>query len=227
MIPHDQAPEHEFEAAPGLPERLPAGETLLWQGAPDWRLLARQVFHVRLIALYFGVLIAWRGAAELAGSGSWTEAAASMLWPLPIAGLALGLLMLLAWLMSRTTIYTITDKRVVMRVGVVLSITFNLPLSQIEAAGLHTLKDGSGDINLAVTATDRIAYLHLWPHARPWRLKRTEPMLRCIPQAARVADILASALADSAATPTIRPVPVTQRADRQTGGAHSGQALAA
>ncbi len=32
--------EHEFEPIPGLPERLPAGERMLWQGRP-WRALAR------------------------------------------------------------------------------------------------------------------------------------------------------------------------------------------
>ena len=33
--------EHEFEAAPGLPEKLPQGERILWQGAPDALALAR------------------------------------------------------------------------------------------------------------------------------------------------------------------------------------------
>ena len=29
--------EHEFEAQPGLPEKLPRGEVILWQGAPNWK----------------------------------------------------------------------------------------------------------------------------------------------------------------------------------------------
>ena len=49
--------EHEFEAAPGLPEALPAGERLLWQGSPDWKSLAVHVFHVRTLAVYFGVMM--------------------------------------------------------------------------------------------------------------------------------------------------------------------------
>lgn len=226
MIPHDQAPEHEFEAAPGLPEALPAGEKMLWQGGPDWRMLAREALHTRFIAAYFGVLIVWRGAGVLASGGSVGDVTLSMLWPLPVAAAALGLLLLIAWLMARTTVYTITDKRVVMRVGVVLSITFNLPLSQIEAAGLHAQANGRGDINLTLTETDRIAYLHLWPHVRPWRLKRTQPMLRCLPQAVSVAATLASALADSANQPAIRPAVLT-RPDRQPANGRSGQALAA
>ena len=29
--------EHEFEPVPGLPETLPEGESMLWQGKPGWR----------------------------------------------------------------------------------------------------------------------------------------------------------------------------------------------
>ena len=39
---------------------LEPGERILWQGVPDWRLLAIQVFHVRAIAIYFAVLLGWR-----------------------------------------------------------------------------------------------------------------------------------------------------------------------
>ena len=52
--------EHEFEPVHGLPEELPAGEEILWQGAPDWRAFAMHVFHVRAIALYGAILCAWR-----------------------------------------------------------------------------------------------------------------------------------------------------------------------
>jgi len=33
--------EYEYEPVPGLPQRLPQGERILWQGAPDWQTLAR------------------------------------------------------------------------------------------------------------------------------------------------------------------------------------------
>ena len=55
MKPHH---EHEFEAAPGLPEALPAGEHILWQGSPDWKLLAVDAFHVKRLAIYFSLMIA-------------------------------------------------------------------------------------------------------------------------------------------------------------------------
>ena len=49
--------EHEFEAQYGLPEALPEGEHILWQGAPDWKVLARRVFHTRKVAVYFATFI--------------------------------------------------------------------------------------------------------------------------------------------------------------------------
>jgi uncharacterized ferritin-like protein (DUF455 family) len=51
---------------------------------------------------------------------------------------------------------------------------------------------GHGDIVLALKGPDHIAWLHLWPHARPWHLTRTQPMLRALPQVADVAALLQS-----------------------------------
>ena len=51
--------EHDNEPIPGLPAMLPPGERILWQGAPDWRVLARTAFHTRLVAGYFALLALW------------------------------------------------------------------------------------------------------------------------------------------------------------------------
>jgi len=48
--------EHEFEAAPGLPEPLPATEKILWQGSPDWRLLGNEAFHLKTLSIYFALM---------------------------------------------------------------------------------------------------------------------------------------------------------------------------
>ncbi len=212
-LPAQRAAEHEFEAELGLPEPLPRGERLLWQGSPDWRVLARQAMHTRMLAVYFAVLLAWRAANVWSNGGSPIDAAVAVLWLLPVALTAIAVLSVLAWLMARTSVYTITDKRVVMRIGIVLNITFNLPHSQIVSAGLRTNADGSGDLTLLLNDADRIAYVHLWPHARPWHLKRTEPMLRALPQVHAVAAILSAALADAAGVPrpALQAVPTPQR----------------
>lgn len=216
-LPAQPSAEHEFEAQPGLPEPLPRGERLLWQGSPDWRVLAREAMHTRMLAIYFAVLLAWRGANVLANGGSMLDAAEAVLWLLPLAVMAIAVLTLMAWLIARTSVYTITDKRVVMRIGVVLNITFNLPHSQIESAGLRmnskNAREGSGDLALVLASTDHIAYVHLWPHARPWHVKRTQPMLRALPDARTVAALLSAALADSAglARTGLAPVAAPER----------------
>jgi hypothetical protein len=145
--------------------------------------------------VYFGVLLAWRAGAVAFGEGSLGDALLSILWLLPLALAAIAIVVLMAWLVGRTALYTITNRRVVMRIGVVLTVTFNIPFRVIAAANLRAYPDGTGDITLALAGDDRIAYLHLWPHARPWRVARPEPMLRSVPEAARVAAILARAVA--------------------------------
>jgi hypothetical protein len=117
-------------------------------------------------------------------------------------GAAVGLLGLYAWLVGRTTVYTVTNRRVVLRIGVALPLTVNVPFRIVGAAGLKLDGKGMGDIPLALTGRDKLAYLALWPHARPWRVTKPEPMLRSVPDAARVAGLLADALAEAAGQPS-------------------------
>jgi len=204
--------EHEFEAAHGLPEDLPAGERLLWQGAPDWKLLAVRVFHVRAIAIYFALLFAWRASDVLLDGGGVGQALFAVVLLSPLALLALGLLAVLAWLSARTAVYTITSRRVILRIGIVLSVTYNLPhrqIRQIHGASLHGDSAGRGDIALQLAPGSHIAYLQLWPHARPWQLRRPQPALRCIPEAARVGALLTQAIA---AVPAELPVRISDTA---------------
>ena len=49
-----------FEPIRGLPDRLPPGETLLWQGEPQFRSMALRVFHARKVAIYFALLALYR-----------------------------------------------------------------------------------------------------------------------------------------------------------------------
>lgn len=200
--------DFDFEPVPGLPARLPQGEKLLWQGAPDWRDLAIRAFHVRKVAIYCGVLLLLPGAVALGEGGSVLDAAWSVLRLAPLALGAVAILAAMAWGYSWTTVYSITSRRVIIRAGVALPVTFNLPFARIESAGLRMHGDGTGDIPLALSGDDRVAYLFLWPNVRPWRISKPEPMLRSIPDAGRVADILARALAEAAGVPA-QPVPST------------------
>jgi hypothetical protein len=186
--------EHDFEPVRGLPEHLPAGERMLWQGAPRWTALARSVFHLRIVAIYFVVLAVWRIAEDWSADSSAASALMGVLWILVLGLLAVGALAFLGWAMSRATVYTITNQRVVMRVGVALQVIMNLPFKQIRSADLKLYRDGTGDIPLLLAKTAHPSYIIFWPHVRPWHFSPPQPMLRTIPDAGKVAVILADAL---------------------------------
>ena len=189
--------EYEFEPQFGLPERLPSDEFIVWQGAPNVGALATTAFHFNKLAVYFAALIlvcAW--PALEAGSGVMSVLMA-IKWIAPLAIICLGTLWLLAYLTARTTVYTITNKRVVMRLGIVLTVSFNLPLKQVASADVRVLQKGFGDITLALQGSDRIAWVHLWPSVRPWRISKPEPTLRAIPNVQLVADKLREAWTQS------------------------------
>lgn len=178
----------------GLPEPLPAGEHILWQGAPKAAALARRALGTRAVALYFAVASVFVAAFGLSGGKSAGALALSLVQTGVACLIVLALIRGFAALVERTTVYTITNRRIVMRIGVALPVTLNLPFASIEGAGLRTYGDGTGDLPLQLDGNGRVGFVHLWPHARPWRIARPEPMLRCVPDAAQVAAILARAL---------------------------------
>lgn len=187
-----------FEPIPGLPANLPDGERLLWQGAPAWRPLAWRVFHLREVTAYFLLLMGWT-----AFSTAWTQGTAkavlAALVPVTIAAIiACGLIALIARFSARTSVYSITSERVVMRIGIALPITFNLPFAIIETAAVRQDADGSGDISLTLSDENRLAFLVLWPHARPWHVRRSQPSFRALGNVTEVSRILARALAAKA-----------------------------
>lgn len=193
--------EHDYEPVPGLPEALPAGESILWQGAPQRAALARRALHVRTIGIYFAILAAWRGTTlALDGAGLAEIVLGAGLLAL-LGAAAILPLWLFAYASARSTLYTITNRRVVIRAGVALPTSFNVPFAAIEAAGLKLHGDGVGDIALRLVRDQKIAYIFLWPHARPWSFSRPEPALRCIPDAEAVAQLLGRALAAASALP--------------------------
>jgi hypothetical protein len=186
--------EYEYEPVPGLPERLPPGETLLWQGAPRWQSLAVHAFHARKVALYFIALLLLFLGWKLTAGAPFVKALGGALWLAGLAAVAVGLLVLLAWATARATLFTITNRRVVMRFGVAIPMAINLPFIQITTAGLRVNADGTGDLPLTMSGLVNTSYLILWPYARPWRWSPPQPMLRAVPDANRVAQILATAL---------------------------------
>lgn len=193
--------EHMLEPIPGLPERPPAGERLLWQGAPHWRTVARRTFHVRKVGLYLGVFVAWRYIWGLTQGQGVLGALQSSLLFIGLSAVAIGVLLLFAWLTARVTIYTITTERVVMRFGISFQMAVNLPFRLIRSAAVKTYPDGTGDIPLQLQKDERVSYIVMWPHVRPWTFGHAQPMLRGVDNAAEVARLLSRALAREPVSP--------------------------
>lgn len=188
---YDQFKNLQFKE---LPAPLPVGERVIWQGKPSFKGMALRSFHIREVAIYFGLLLIWRLWSNWSQGLSAGEAVTSALWLIVPAVSGIAVLAGLAWLFQRAACYTITNKRILFQFGVALPMTMNIPLGKIANAALKTYRDGSGDIPLRLSDSDRVSYLLLWPHVRPWRLRLSEPMLNAVPDAAGVAAKLAEAL---------------------------------
>jgi hypothetical protein len=191
-----------FDPIKGLPEVPPEGEDILWQGSPSPYALLRDALMLRWIVGYFAVLAVWRFAASLADMGPGTAALTAV--PLIALGLlAVAILYGVAYVQARAAVYTITTHRVALRCGAALQVTFNIPYRCVGNINLDLRRDGTGTIAMQLSDETRISYLVAWPHVRPWRFTETEPALRCVPDAERVARILADAAEARLSQPVI------------------------
>ncbi len=183
----DPSIEEAGPTAHGDPMGTPAAdEEVLWKGRPDLALLSRTAFHTRSVGLYFIALIAISVAL---GNGN----AAIVLAVLGVIGVSI--LYGLAWLSVRTTLYILTDTRLIMRIGMAIETRINVPLKHVTSANLKKRGKDHGDIALELGGERLLGYALLWPHVRPWRFNRPQPMLRAIPEAEKVASLLAEATA--------------------------------
>ncbi|MDE8345899.1 MAG: photosynthetic complex putative assembly protein PuhB, partial [Acidocella sp.] len=129
----------------GLPGRLPEGEVVLWQAKPAWRAMARETFRIRLVAVYFAALVVWRVAGSMQAGHDLHYALISAASCMILGAAGVSLFCLFAWLIARTTTYTITQKRVVITYGMALPKSLNLPFTAIDAANLRLNADGTGN----------------------------------------------------------------------------------
>ena len=245
MSDHD---DFAFDHAPGLPAPLPPGETLLWQGSPDWRALARRPFRCRGVAVWFALVLTWLAASGLYRGETLVELLPGLVATAMGGALAVGILAGLAWLTARATIWTITDRRLLIRFGIALPVTMNLPFVRLASAALALHGERSatgspaaaasdtGDIVLELVADERVSWAVMWPHVGPFGAGRTRPALRGVPDAARVARLLGEAVVaagghapgEAVAVGTATTGPATAGArPRGLGAAGLGEASAA
>ncbi len=194
MTHADQKHYDADEPVRGLPARLPKGEGLLWQGSPRWFDLARRCFHLQGIAIYFAVMLSWNVVSALYDGQTALDVARSLVVFAGVSAFVMVVVAVLSWAIARTTVYSITTRRVVIRAGVAMPKTVNLPFARLDRADVKLTASGAGDIVLTPLPEDRIAYLVLWPHLKAFQLSHVRPMLRSIPDAAGVAQILGTAM---------------------------------
>ncbi|MBC6442230.1 MAG: PH domain-containing protein [Rhodobacteraceae bacterium] len=198
----NQHPDFRTEPVPGLPEALPKGEKILWQGRPDTWHLAVEACGLYWVGCYFVLLVLWRVGVS-SGDLAMGEALLTGVPFILLGVAATAIVWLIAWAQARATVYTITSARVVMRIGAALPVTFNIPFSKVENVWLDLRSSGTGTIALQVTPVARISYMVMWPHIRPWHVRKPEPAIRAIPDAARIAGLLAQAAETHASQPVL------------------------
>lgn len=177
----------------GVSEALPPGERILWEGAPDSRALARHLFFIRPLSTYLGAMVLWWVAVNR------TQVNTEQFWAtLGIQLMLVGGVIGGAWLMARAiangTTYAITDRRIVMRFGVIFPLTINVPLHYVEGASARQFPDRTGQIAVQLSKKESIAWIVLFPHVRPWEFSRPQPLLRGLTDPVKVGEVLRAAV---------------------------------
>ena len=186
--------EDDFAVEPieGLPELLPKGEVILWQGRPNWLRLTIESLNLWWVIGYFGLLAAWRFLTVIDYMPLGTAFSASI--PFLFVAAFVGLLLCgVGYIQAKATLYTITNRRVVMRIGAALTLTLNLPFTKIDNAAVAKKRGGFGNIAFETSGDTKFSYFVLWPHARSWYFGKPQPTLKCIPDIEKVSSILGQA----------------------------------
>lgn len=186
--------EDDFAVEPieGLPELLPKGEVILWQGRPNWLRLTIESLNLWWVIGYFGLLAAWRFLTVIDYMPLGTAFSASI--PFLFVAAFVGLLLCgVGYIQAKETLYTITNRRVVMRIGAALTLTLNLPFTKIDNAAVAKKRGGFGNIALETSGDTKFSFFVLWPHARSWYFGKPQPTLKCIPDIEKVSSILGRA----------------------------------
>ena len=182
------------EAAPdgalSLSENLPNGEQLVWQGQPERRALATRAMYLKYIAFYLVALIAARTGYLILDGESVATWSGMLVWQVLASAFVMLLIVGLAAVYSRTTRYSLTNERLIIKTGAAITIHINLPLQQIIAADLREYSDGTGDITLQVSRAEKLYWLLIWPNVRSWWIRPLRPVLRGLKDAQAVAHLL-------------------------------------
>lgn len=194
---HDEE-DGPAEPVKGMPEALPDGEDILWQGQPSAVAMAFGAFRLRWVLAYFFVMTVYRLANLSTNGGDTSQLNGVLLSSLLFCAAGLALIFGLSFVISRAAVFTITNHRVVLRHGAAIRKYVNVPFSKMSGAQLKRRGARVGDISLQLDSHKKPPYLHLWPFARPFKYSNPQPTMRGVKDAESVAQILARAVFDHA-----------------------------
>jgi uncharacterized protein with PQ loop repeat len=152
------------------------------------------MFGTRWVLVLFGILAVSSIFSGLNHDASAGKIALTFFTMLFLGAAITGFCMVWGWLVAINTIYTITDKRLIIRHGVTMPMAINVPYAKVATAAAKVREDGSGDVSVAMLDGNNVSLFAIWPHNRPWNWQGVAPAMRAIPDAARVGVILHDAL---------------------------------
>jgi hypothetical protein len=82
---------------------------------------------------------------------AWAESATAASFFLVLGAIVCALLLIVGVMQAKSTVYTLTNRRVAMRIGAALTMTLNLPFRKIVNANLGVRKNGTGTIALEMS----------------------------------------------------------------------------
>ena len=81
-----------------------------------------------------------------------------------------------------------------LKFGVVFPLTINVPLRYVQGASARQFGDRTGQIAVQLDQKEKLAWIVLFPHVRPWTFNNPEPLLRGLKDPVKVGEILREAV---------------------------------
>lgn len=179
----------KFEAPKNILDAIPNGESILWKGRPSLWGFSWNLFGLKWITLYLSIL-SIVSVARFFASDFYTAFYVDFL-PFFLSGIFASIILIcLAATQTYSTVYIITENRLIIKTGAALSFLISMPFKKIKEVNLQKRGASIGTISFELLSEKRVPYISCWPSVRPWKFKRTQPAFSCIGSVDEVATIL-------------------------------------
>ena len=179
----------KFEAPKNILDAIPNGESILWKGRPSLWGFSWNLFGLKWITLYLSML-SIVSVARFFASDFYTAFYVDFL-PFFLSGIFASIILIgLAAIQTYSTVYIITENRVIIKTGAALSFLISMPFKKIKEVNLQKRGASIGTISFELLSEKRVPYISCWPSVRPWKFKRTQPAFSCVRSVDEVATIL-------------------------------------